>query len=62
MIAVMLHKRDDSEWTDEELSPVSAIDIRELMPSGSPLGAVLKLNTGEQYEIDFRDIDGKRSC
>jgi len=32
------------------------------MPSGSPLGAFITLNNGDRYEIDFRDIDGKRNC
>jgi len=62
MISVMLHKRDDSDWTEDELSPVSVIDIRDVMPSGSPVGAYLTLNNGERFEVDFKDIDGKRSC
>jgi len=62
MVAVMLHKRDDSEWTADELAPVKAIQVHEVMPSGSPLGAFITLNNGEEYEIDFQDIDGKRSC
>lgn len=62
MIAVLLHKRDDSEWTADELAPVKSIQVCEVMPSGSPMGAFITLNKGEEYEIDFQDIDGKRSC
>jgi hypothetical protein len=62
MIAVLLHKRDDSEWTADELAPVKSIQVCEVMPSGSPMGAFITLNNGEKYEIDFQDIDGKRSC
>jgi hypothetical protein len=53
---------DDAEWTDEELSPIKAINVTDIAPSHSPLGAVITLNTGEEYEIDFADIDGHRAC
>ena len=62
MITVMLHRTDDAAWTKEELLPVKSIDVREIMPSGSPLGAIITLNNGTIYEIDFKDIDGKRTC
>lgn len=62
MIMAMLHKTGDSVWTEEELLPVRDIHVMEVMPSGSPLGAVITLNNHDQYEIDFKDIDGKRSC
>jgi hypothetical protein len=62
MVSVMLHRTDDEPWTEEELSPLRSVDIREIMPSGSPLGAFVTLNNGERYEIDFKDIDGKRTC
>ena len=39
MITAMLHKTDDSEWTDEELDPVKQIRIMDIMPSMSPMGA-----------------------
>jgi hypothetical protein len=62
MVTVMLHKTDDSPWTDEELSLVESVEVCKLMPSGSALGARITLNNGEKYEIDFKDIDGKRMC
>lgn len=62
MITVMLHKMDDSEWTEKELSPIKDIEILEITSSGSPVGANITLNKGEKYEIDFKDIDGKRTC
>ena len=62
MITVMLHKMDDAEWTEEELSPIKAIHIADISPSYSPLGAVITLSTNEEYEIDFADIDGNRAC
>ncbi|MDR2038120.1 MAG: DUF2264 domain-containing protein [Bacteroidales bacterium] len=62
MVSVMLHRTDEIPWTKEELSPVRSMDIREIMPSGSPLGMFITLHNGEEYEIDFKDIDGKRTC
>jgi hypothetical protein len=62
MITAMLHKLDDSEWTDDELFPVKHLEIRAIMPSGSPLGAVVTLKDGTVYEIDFKEIDGDRQC
>jgi len=62
MIAVMLHKMDDSEWTEEELSPIRDIKIMDITPAYSALGATITLFDGEKYEIDFKDIDGKRTC
>ncbi len=62
MITVMLHKMDDSEWNSEELSPIKEIEIMEVTSSYSALGAKLTLNNGEIFEIDYKDIDGKRSC
>ena len=62
MITVMLHKMDDSEWNSEELLPIKDIEIMEVTSSYSALGAKLTLNNGEIFEIDYKDIDGKRSC
>ena len=62
MITVMLHKMNDSEWTAEELSPIKDIHIVEITPSGSPLGATITLSNDEKFEIDFKDMDGKRAC
>ncbi len=62
MVSVLLHKMDDSEWTEDELSPIKKIDIMEITPDFSVLGATLTLSDGEIYKVDFKDIDGKRSC
>jgi hypothetical protein len=62
MITVMLHRMSDDPWTLEDLSPIKAIDIREMMPSYSPLGAFLTMNDGSEYTVDFVDIDGNRTC
>jgi hypothetical protein len=62
MITVMLHKLDDAPWTVEELSPIRDIQILEITSSGSPLGANITLRNDEKFEIDFVDIDGKRTC
>ena len=62
MITVMLHKTDDKEWTEEELSPIRDIKIMEITPTYSAMGALFTLYNGEKYEIDFKDIDGHRTC
>ena len=62
MITALLHKLDDSEWTAAELFPVQRVAIREIMPSGAPLGAIVTLLDGTVYEIDFKEIDGDRQC
>ena len=62
MITVMWHRMDNDGWTEEELSPVRELEITDITPTGSALGAVLTLYNGEKYEIDFKDIDGKRTC
>jgi hypothetical protein len=62
MISVMIHRMDNQEWTEEELSPIKDIKIMDIMPEYSALGATITLFNDEKYEIDFKDIDGKRSC
>ncbi len=62
MISVLLHKRDDVEWTEEELSPIKDINIMDITPSHSALGAEITLRNNEKFQIDFKDIDGKKTC
>jgi hypothetical protein len=62
MISVMLHKTDDSEWSPDELSPLKDIKIMDVTPTGSVLGAALTLADGTRYQVDFKDIDGFKSC
>ncbi|MGC3988865.1 MAG: hypothetical protein QM796_04110 [Chthoniobacteraceae bacterium] len=62
MISVILHKTDDVPWTAEELSPIKELKIMDVTPKGSVLGAELTLASGRTYSIDFKDIDGYKSC
>lgn len=62
MITVMLHRMDNEEWTAEELSPIKDIKVMDITPLYSTLGATITLANSEVYEIDFKDIDGHRSC
>ena len=62
MITVMLHKTDDTPWTREELSPLQEVKIMDVTPSGSVLGAEIVLSDHTAYRVDFKDIDGHRSC
>jgi hypothetical protein len=60
MISVMLHKTDDTKWTKEELSPISNIEIMDVTPVGSALGAKITLSNNKVYEVYFEEIDGRR--
>jgi len=60
MISVMLHKTDDTEWTPEELSPIKNIEIMDVTPVGSALGAKITLSDKKVYEVYFEEIDGRR--
>ncbi|MFA5045734.1 MAG: DUF2264 domain-containing protein [Paludibacter sp.] len=62
MISVLLHKMDDTAWSDEELSPIKSFEIMDITPAFSALGANIILNNGKKYEVDFVDVDGYRSC
>jgi hypothetical protein len=62
MITVMLHRMDNESWTGGELSPIKDIEIIDVTKSYSPLGANIILSDGKKYEIDFKNIDGERSC
>jgi hypothetical protein len=60
MISVMFHKTDDSEWTKEELSPIKNIEILDVTPAFSALGAKITLSDNKVYEVYFEEIDGNR--
>jgi hypothetical protein len=62
MICVMLHKTDDTGWTQDELNPLKDIKIIDVTPSGSILGAEIALAGGAKHVIDFKEIDGFKSC
>ncbi|HWP67990.1 MAG TPA: hypothetical protein VN437_01730, partial [Rectinemataceae bacterium] len=62
MVMAMLHRTDDEAWTEEELDPLASLEILDIMPSGSALGALLKLRDGRSFAVDFAGIDGFRAC
>jgi hypothetical protein len=62
MIAVFLHKTDDTDWTDEELSPIKYIRIMDVTPSFSPLGAEITLADESVRRVYFAEVDGNRRC
>lgn len=62
MISVMFHKTDDTPWTPEELAPLRHFNVKDVMRSGSVMGAELTLADGTEYVVDFLDIDGYKSC
>jgi hypothetical protein len=60
MISVMLHKMDNTEWTIEELSPIKDINILDVTPASSSLGANITLSDNKKYEVYFEEIDGNK--
>jgi hypothetical protein len=62
MITALLHKMGDEEWTEEELSPVKGIEIMDITPSYSALGANITLHNNKVCKVDFKDMDGHRMC
>jgi hypothetical protein len=62
MIAVFLHKTDDTDWTEEELSPIKDIRIMDVTPAFSPLGAEISLADGTVRKVWFAELDGNRRC
>jgi hypothetical protein len=62
MITAFLHKTDDNEWAKEELSPIKTIEIFDITKSYSALGATITLSDNKKFKIDFKDIDGYKSC
>lgn len=62
MISVMLHKTDDSKWTEKELSPIMNIEIMDVTPAASALGTKITLANNKVYEVYFEEIDGNRRC
>ncbi len=62
LISVMRHKTDDSPWTKAELFPIEVVNLMDVLPSGSVMGAELVLSDGAKYLVDFKDVDGYKSC
>jgi hypothetical protein len=62
MISVLLHRRDDGEWTEDELDPIRRIQVEDVTATHSILGATVTLKSGEAFVVDFGEIDGLRAC
>lgn len=61
MISILLHRTDDKAWEDDELQPIAGITpLREGISSGVG-GFRLRLRSGQEFTVDFKDIDGRDS-
>lgn len=61
LITAMLHKTDDSDWTDDALYPVKDI-IFENEKSGGNQGTItIILKNGKTYTVDFKGQEGRLS-
>ena len=61
LITAMLHKTDDTPWTDQELYPVKEIvfDHKDLGGNFGKIKIILK--NGKTYEVDFKGQEGRLS-
>jgi hypothetical protein len=62
MIIAFLHKMDNSDWTEEELSPIRHLEVMEISPTASPLGVEVTIQDSKKYLVDFHNMDGRRTC
>lgn len=62
MVTLLLHRCDEGDWSEEELDRIAELELLDIMPSLSPLGARIVLRDGRHFEVDFKEIDGRRSC
>ncbi len=61
LITAMLHKTDDSQWTDEELYPVEDIKFENEESGGNYGKITIILKDGRVFEVDFREQEGRLS-
>lgn len=55
---LMLHKTDDSPFTDNELSVVKTFEPVAWLKSGQPMGAEIELADGRMFTVDYGHIEG----
>lgn len=61
LISVLLHKTDNTGWSDAELQPIEKVEPLE---NGIPChlgGMVITLKNRKQYTVDFKNMDGMSS-
>jgi len=61
LISILLHKTDETTWTDDELQPIATVEALE--PDGIMhlTGLKITLKSGAVFEVDFKNIDGTNS-
>jgi hypothetical protein len=58
LVTIMLHRKDDRDWTGDELMPIRSMEYLPWAPSGSPCGLALVLKSNRNFLVDFRALDG----
>jgi hypothetical protein len=61
LISILLHKTNDSAWTDDELQPIAKVEPLEKDGIMHLTGMRITLKTGEIYNVDYQNIDGTDS-
>ncbi len=60
LITLLLHKADDSPWTDGELMPIASWRVERAGPLGV-CGVEINLNSGRRLRVCHDGIEGRRS-
>jgi len=58
-LGLLLHKCDDSEWTEDELLPVASWSSPRISELGV-FGTRIKLRDGREFAVSFEGIEGRK--
>ena len=61
LISILLHKADDSRWTELELQPIASITPLSLDIPEALAGLLIKLKNGTEHRVEFKAMDGTNS-
>lgn len=59
MISVVLTKKDNSAWSDEELFPIRAVTYTDEQKCGGYGPVTLEMQAGRRVTIDYEGLEGK---
>lgn len=61
LVSVLLHRTDDTPWTDSQLQPIESITPLHQDGLASLTGVRVRLKSGKEYLVDFQNMDGTNS-
>jgi len=57
LITVMLHRTDNSAWSEDELLPIEEVERFSWTDSHQPCGVRLRLKNGKCFNVDYGNIE-----